>query len=161
MRTALVILHAAPGVAGLVAGLQAIPPPRTGDGRTWWRRIYALCVAVLLGGLTVLLVYDWADLEPTGRLAFTGLAGLGAVIAIRLLLARRAARTGAIGWQRRYVDHLVFTYISLWVGFLVVPAINTAWPQVAIPVVVVAVVIAGSVLASRYKRRVPEISSAR
>ena len=82
------------------------------------------------------------------------------MIAIRLLLARRAARTAATGWQRRYVDHMAFTYISLWVGFLVVPAVNTAWPQVAIPVVVVVVVVTGSVLASRYKRRVPEISSA-
>lgn len=160
MRTALVILHAAPGVAGLMAGLLAVPPPRPADGRTWWRRLYALCVAVLLGGLVVLLAYDWADLDPAARLAFTGLAGLGAVMAVRLVLARRAAGTGAAGWQRRYVDHVAFTYISLWVGFLVVPALNTAWPQVAVPVVVVAVVGAGSVLASRYRRRFPGVSSA-
>lgn len=155
MRTVLVILHATPGVVGLVAGLLAFAPPRPGDGRRWWRRLYAVCIAVLLAGLVVLIAYDWSDLDSVARLAFAGLAALGAVMATRLVLARRAVQRGGDDWRRRYIAHVYFTYIALWIGLLIVPAINSPWPQFAVPVVVVACLAIGAVLVSRYQRRVP------
>lgn len=153
MRTVLVVLHAAPGVVGLLAGVMAFSPPRSGDGRAWWRQLYAACILVLIAGLVALIAYDWAELDQIARLTFVGLLGLGVVMAARLLLARRLARSGAGDWQRRYIDHMYFTYVALWIGFLIVPAIGTPWPQVAVPLVVVAVLAAGAVLLSRYKRR--------
>jgi hypothetical protein len=84
---------------------------------------------------------------------FVGLAGLGVVMVGRLALAWRAARSGRAGWQERYIGHVFFTYVSLWVGFLIVPALNSPAPVVAVVLVVVTVPIVGIVLLSRYKRR--------
>lgn len=153
MRTVLVLLHAAPGVIGLVAGLPALVPPRTGDRRTWWRRVYAGCIATLLAVVVVLVAYDWADLEQGARLAFVGLIGLGAVMAYRLWRAHQLAAAGTPEWQDRYLGHVYFTYISLWVGFLVIPALATPLPQVAVPVVVVVVLVVGHLILARHRRR--------
>ena len=153
MRTVLVVLHVAPGVVGLLAGLFALRPPRSGDGQTYWRRLYAGCVGALPVGLILLIAFDWSSLDGTGRLVFVGLAGLGVVMVGRLALAWRAARSGRAGWQERYIGHVFFTYVSLWVGFLIVPALNSPAPVVAVMLVVVTVPIVGIVLLSRYKRR--------
>ncbi|MGH8776483.1 MAG: hypothetical protein ACRDWI_15405 [Jiangellaceae bacterium] len=165
MRTGLVLLHVTAGVVGLVAGLPSMSPPRPGDGRSRWRLLYLWCVVLLLAGLVGLVVHDWADLDAVARLAFGGLAGLGLAMVIRLLLAWRAAGDGTDGTDGsdgadgsdgrpgRYVGHVYFTYVSLWIGFLIVPAINSPIPQVAVPAVVVLVLAVGSWLVSRYKRR--------
>ncbi|WP_166352946.1 hypothetical protein [Phytoactinopolyspora limicola] len=154
MRTGLVLLHAAPGVAGVLAGLLSLSPPRPDDGRHHWRRLYVACVTVLIVGMVALIVYDWTDLDAAARVTFTGLAGLAAVMGWRLWLAHREASAQRTGWQRRYVDHVYFTYVTLWIGLLIVPALNTPMPQVAVPIVVLAVLTTGHVLLKRYKREV-------
>jgi hypothetical protein len=40
LRSALVLIHASTGVAGLVTGLGALTPPRPVDNRRWLRRLY-------------------------------------------------------------------------------------------------------------------------
>lgn len=152
MRTVLVLLHAVSGVIGLVTGLWAMSPPRPGDGRRRWRQTYMACIGTLIVGLVALVLYDWRDLEAAARIAFSGLAGLAAVMAYRMWRAHREASMREGDWQRRYVSHVYFTYISLWVGVLIVPAVNSSVPQLAVPVVIVAVLAAGHVLITRYQR---------
>jgi hypothetical protein len=41
------------------------------------------------------------------------------------VLARREASSEPAGWKGRYINHLYFSYVALWVGFLIVPAINS------------------------------------
>ncbi|NDL60245.1 hypothetical protein [Phytoactinopolyspora mesophila] len=154
MRTALVILHAAPGVAGVLTGLLALSPPRPDDGRRRWRDLYVGCIAILIVGMVALVVYDWAELDTAARVAFAGLGGLAAIMGFRLWRAHREASDQPHGWQRRYIDHVFFTYVSLWIGLLIVPALNTPAPQVAVPIVVLAVLGTGHVLLTRYKRGV-------
>ena len=153
MRTTLVMLHALPGVIGLLAGVLSLRPPRPDDNRRPWRLIYGACVATLIAGLVGLLAYDWRDLDVVARIAFTGLLALAAVMGYRLHRARREAADRTAGWQGRYVAHVYFTYVSLWAGFLVVPALALPMPQVAVPLVVAAVLVTGSVLVGRYRRR--------
>jgi hypothetical protein len=153
MRTALVFLHASPGVVGLLVGMLTLRPPRPGDGRRRWRLIYAVCIAVLATGLVALLAYDWGALDTTARAAFAGLACLAVVMGYRLRLARLEARRRRDGWQERYVTHVYFTYVSLWVGFLIIPALNLPLPQVGVPLTVVAVLLIGNRLIGQYKQR--------
>ena len=154
MRTALLLLHVVGGVAGLFFGMLALRPPRPDDGRARWRMLYACCLGALMLGLVGLVAYDWNSLDGVARMVFVGLAGLGAVIMARLALAWRVTRSAPSGWERKYVDHIFFTYVSLWVGFLIVPAINSPLPIVVVPLVVVAVPAVGIIAVSRYKRRV-------
>src|SRR5690606_19911030 len=123
MRTVLVFVHAVPGVVGLVAGLLALPPPAPGAPRRGWRLLYAACVAALVAGIVALIIRDWPTLEPVVRVVFLGLLGLGLVMGVRLWLAHKLYATGAPRWQERYVGHVYFTYVSLWIGFLIVPAL--------------------------------------
>lgn len=154
LRTVLVVIHAGAGIAGLVVGLSAIAPEPPRGWLRLLRRAYLPCVAVLLASLAALLVVDWGGLATGVRLAFGGLAGLGAVMVIRLVLAQREVAAQRAGWQGRYIDHVAFSYIALWVGFLVLPALNLPYPQFTVPAVVVAVIGTGALLVSRYRRRV-------
>lgn len=162
LRGVVVGVHAAAGILGLVAGVWAFAPPRADDrdrdqrrNQDRIRRLYLPCIAVLLVTLAVLIALDWVDLDAGARVAFLALAGLAAVMLYRLVLAGREARARAAGWQRRYVQHVYFTYVSLWIGFLVLPALNLPLPQVTVPLAAAAVLVIGSILVKRYKRSLP------
>lgn len=116
MRTALVVVHASAGIGGLITGVAALTPPALIDDRLWTRRIYLTCVAVLLASMVVLVTIDWDDLDPGGRIAFVALIGLGVTMLYRLARAHREAAQQGGRWRERYVEHVYFTYISLWEG---------------------------------------------
>lgn len=160
MRTALVLLHAVPGVVGLLAGLLALSPPRPADRRHRWRQLYAVCIGVLLAGMVALVGYDWPELDTAARVAFTGLVGLGVVMAYRLWRAYQQARQDPPPqqpqWRERYLGHVYFTYVSLWIGFLVVPALSFPLPQLTIPAAALAVLVTGHLLLNRYRRRLAQ-----
>ncbi|MPZ52397.1 MAG: hypothetical protein GEU79_06635 [Acidimicrobiia bacterium] len=153
-RNLIVLAHALPGIIGLALGLGVLKPPRPGDGRAWMRWLYTACVAALLLFLVTLVITDWTTLDATAQIAFGGLVVLGAVMGIRLAAAHREAITQATGWEGRYIQHVYFTYISLWIGFLIVPAINSPLPALFVPMVVVGALIVGGTLVSRFKKRV-------
>jgi hypothetical protein len=153
-RTTLVLVHAAAGIAGLIAGLASFAPPRDADGRSWVRWIYLACIAVMFVTLIVLVAVDWEGLDTTARVAFTALTGLAAVMMLRIVLAVRVASSHGAGWEGRYISHVYFTYISLWMGFVILPALNLPMPQVTVPVIAVVVLLIGRTLVGRFKRRV-------
>lgn len=154
MRTILVVAHAGAGIAGLVAGLASFAPPRNADGRSWVRWAYLALIAVMFVTLIALVAVDWEGLDTTARIAFTALTGLAAVMMLRIVLAVRVASSREPGWEGRYIGHVYFTYISLWMGFVILPALNFPMPQVTVPVIAVVVLLVGQTLVGRYRRRV-------
>jgi hypothetical protein len=154
LRTLLVWIHASAGVAGLVAGIPSLSPPRPADDRGSWRRLYLLCIVTLVASLVVLVAIDWDELDSGSRIAFSALTGLGAVMTYRIVRALHAASTREGNWRDRYIDHVYFTYISLWEGFVILPALNLPLPQVTVPAVAVAVLLIGHALIGRYKARI-------
>lgn len=152
IRTLLVSLHAGGGVAGLLLGLWLLAPAAA-DRRRWLRLGYWLCLTVLVGTLVPLIALDWPDLPTGARVGFLALLGLAGVMVYRLARAEHERRTRAGGWDGRYVDHVYFTYVALWIGFLIVPALNLPLPAVSAPLTGVAVLAVGNVLLAAYKRR--------
>jgi hypothetical protein len=104
--------------------------------------------------MALLVAMDWGDLDAGARIAFAGLSGLGAVMGYRIVRARQAALTRPERWQDRYIGHVYFTYISLWEGFVILPALNLPLPQLSVPAVALGVLLIGHTLISRYKSRV-------
>lgn len=157
LRTLLVVLHASAGVSGLLLGLAAFAPR---PGRPEAVRIaYLGCIGLLLLSLFALIAIDWPELAAGARIAFSALAALAVVMAYRLVRALVEATAMSEGWQRRYIDHLFFGYISLWIGFLVVPALNLPYPQVVIPIVALGALALGRFLVARYQKRVLETAA--
>ena len=154
-REILVAIHAGSGIAGLVVGLAVFAPPRGSDGvRFVGRIVYGISLVVLVVSLLGLIAKDWPGLEIGARIAFSGLAALGGVMLFRIYRAHRLAESRKPGWKQRYLGHAYFTYISLWVGFAIVPALRSPNPGVWIPVAVVSVLTIGTILFHRYERRI-------
>ncbi|MCI0544417.1 MAG: hypothetical protein L0Z49_08235 [Actinobacteria bacterium] len=154
-REALVAIHASSGILGLVVGLVVIPPPATGRGRPLlWRAVYGVVLVVLFVSLLALIVTDWNGLETGSRLAFSGLAVLAGFMLIRIYLAHRLAAGRSPGWEHRYLDHVYFTYISLWVGLAIIPALRSPNPGLWIPITAGSVLAIGTALIHRYQRRI-------
>ncbi|HEY3262870.1 MAG TPA: hypothetical protein VGJ95_21805 [Pseudonocardiaceae bacterium] len=153
LRTTLVVIHAAAGIIGLVAGLVAFRPPERSD-RSRRLGAYVACLAILLLTLVTLIGVDWPQLDVTARIAFVALTGLGVVMMYRIIRAWREATARSGGWPARYIGHVYFTYVSLWIGFLVLPALNLPYPQFSVPVLAVIVLLLGNLLVTRFKKRV-------
>lgn len=151
MREILVAIHAGAGVAGLVVGLAVFRPPIPADRRLWWRIAYGGLLVVMVVSLVALIAVDWPELPIGARMAFSGLAILGVVILARMAMAYRLVLSREPGWQRRYVGHVYFTYVSLWVGFAIVPALRSPDPILWIPVSVIGVLTVGWFLLHRYE----------
>lgn len=154
IRTALVVVHASAGIGGLITGLPALIPPVVGHDRRWMREAYVACLAILLTSMIALVTIDWNDLDAAGRIAFLALIGLGAIVGYRLARAHREAALRRDGWRERYVDHVYFTYISLWEGFVILPALNLPLPQVSVPLAAGAVLLIGHTSIARFRARV-------
>lgn len=155
IRELLVAIHASSGIAGLAAGLLVFRPPQRFGGRALrWRAVYAGLLLTLATSLLILVVSDWDGLATGARIAFTGLAVLSLIMLARIYLAHRVANERKHGWEQGYVGHVYFTYISLWVGLAIIPALRTSTPGLWIPVAVIAVLGTGSVLVNRFQRHI-------
>lgn len=134
-------------------GLPVITPPTSARSRRRWAHVYLAAVGVLVASLLALVAVDWGGLEVGARVAFSGLAVLGGVMMYRLLRAGREATARRPGWRARYVDHVYFTYVSLWIGLAILPALRSDRPELLVPVAVAGVLGAGHLLIHAYTRR--------
>jgi hypothetical protein len=151
LRIIFLSLHVAGGVLGLLVGLFSFSPPQTRDFRLWLRRAYAAAIGVLAILLVGLVVLDWSSLGPTPRIVFVALIGLAAVIVTRLFLAFRLARQQPPGWQVTYMNHIYFSYISLWEGFFIVGLIDLGAPAWLVGAVAVGVLVVGGIVFNVFK----------
>ena len=153
LRTVFLSLHVASGVVGLVIGGFALRPPAFHESRLLIRRGYAAALAGLFVFLTATVAIDWRNLQTTQQVIYVVLIGLAGFMVARALLSFRVAKERAIGWETKYMNHIYFTYISLWEGLFIVGLFDLAAPGWLIGAVAVGVLILGAVLFSNYRRR--------
>ncbi len=153
LRTVFLSLHVAGGVVGLLIGAFAIRPPLAQDSRLLLRRAYATALVVLLVFLTATVFVDWPRLQVMQQVIYTGLIGLAVYMVIRAFLSFRVAQQQVGGWETKYMNHIYFTYISLWEGLVIVGLFDLGAPALLIGAVAVGVVILGAVLFNSYKAR--------
>ena len=153
LRTVFLSLHVAGGVVGLLVGAFAIRPPLTHDFRLLLRRAYAAALVVLLVFLAATVVVDWTRLQVMQQVIYVGLITLAVYMVTRVFLSFRVARQQLNSWETKYMNHIYFTYISLWEGLVIVGLFDLGAPALLIAAVAVGVVILGAVLFNSYKGR--------
>ena len=151
--TVFLSLHAASGVLGLLLGGFAFHPPQPRDFRQWVRRVYAAALVSMSVFLVATVLVDWSSINSTQHVVYSALIGLAAVILARLYLAFRVIARQPTDWIAKYVNHIYFTYVSLWEAFFIVGLIDLGAPAWVVGAVAVGVLILGATLVSRYKGR--------
>lgn len=151
LRTVFLSLHVAGGVLGLLVGLFSFHPPPARNSRLSLRRAYAAAIAVLAVFLVGIVAVDWSSLGATQRIIFAALIGLAVVIVTRVVLAFRLARQQPDGWQLPYMNHIYFSYISLWEGFFIVGLLDLGAAPWLVGAVAIGVLVVGGILFNNYK----------
>lgn len=128
LHTILIVLHAAAGMAAFVAGC-AVLVPRAPEPRA--RRLFDL----YLGSLGLMVVFvaaavatHWRQLTTAEQVIFGGLLLVALFMTWRAAAARRLRWRAAGDWRRPYIEHVGFTLIALWEGFVIVLAIDLGAP---------------------------------
>ncbi|MGI8647652.1 MAG: hypothetical protein DLM55_10695 [Acidimicrobiales bacterium] len=154
LHEVLLAVHICAGAVGLVAGLFALHPPALGDKRGVVRGLYVVSLATLVLAVAGSIAAGWSGLDNTTRAVFIGLVGLGAFILFRICQSFQLARRRPGSWQGLYMNHVYFTYISLWEGFVIIAILDSDLPRWLIPVGMVGILLIGGFAIARYQRRV-------
>jgi hypothetical protein len=148
-------LHVAGGVAGLILGVFALRPPgddsRTGLGV---RRVYLASLGMLAVFLAALVAEDWFGQDVVTQAIFGVLTAFAFLVVARGLLALRVERHRPPGWRSAYMNHVFFTYISLWEGLFIVGLLDFDAPPWLVAAVAIGLVLVGARLFHRFERRV-------
>ena len=146
--------HAAAGVISFAAGIVSL---RLRSVASWWFRGYLAALVALVVFMVAVVAVDWLDLDLASRLVYTGLIVLGGYMLWRAWQAQLELRVQSSRWRTKYLDHVGFTLISLFDGFVIVGAIDLHLPGWLVAVIAVAGVVVGIATIGRLKKRwIPE-----
>lgn len=137
-----IALHASAGVIGFVVGYVLVIMPEHASNRSWFN-VYLWSLVALVVFLAGAIAAHWQHLGGAERLTFSGLFVLGLYMLRRAHDARLAMTLGHEGWRSAYVDHVGFTLISLFDGFVIVGAIDLGAPGWLVAAVAVLGVVGG------------------
>jgi Ca2+/Na+ antiporter len=139
----LIILHATSAVLCFVFGYFTFLPGLTHDSR---RRLFGYYLLMLIAMIIFLggaILSHASQLDRIQRVAFSGLFLLSLYMLLRGVQARAALFAQHDNWFPRYADHIGFTLIALFEGFIIVGGIDLGAPGWLTAAVAVLGVIAG------------------
>ena len=147
-----IVLHTVTAVISFLAGglllySQAYATNRTLFGLYFWT---LAAMAILLAG--AIIVY-WDEYNDTERIVFPGLLGLALFMLFRGWGAGLVLNTQQKGWKLGYVEHIGFTLISLFEGFIIVSGLNAGLPGWLTAIVAILGLLAGRWLIASAKQK--------
>ena len=107
-------------------------------------------MAVLLAG--AIIVY-WKEYTDTEQIVFPGLLGLALFMLFRGWGAGLVLHTQQKDWRLGYIEHIGFTLISLFEGFIIVSGLNSGLPGWLVALVAVIGLLMGRWVIASAKRR--------
>jgi hypothetical protein len=138
----LIVLHALSGVIAFVAGWMSIIRLRTKplSGLLW---LYLGSLVGLVVFMSGAILIDWPQLSTVQLLIYLGLFALGIYMLVQGYQAYAVQQKHDQGWKVSYVDHVGFTLIALFDGFVIVSAIDLGVPAWGVVVIGVLGVVVG------------------
>jgi hypothetical protein len=155
IRAFLITLHSVSATVSFFAGsFLMISPVYTSSQRFfsvyWWS---LLGMSVLLAG--TILVY-WVAYSAVERIVFPGLLVLSLYMLYRARRAKRLLQDQQDTWRHDYLEHIGFTLISLFEGFIIVSGLNSGLPGWSVALIAIAGVLLGRWLIGVAQRRVEQ-----
>lgn len=144
LHTIMIVLHATAGVAAFAAGSLALFPPTARQRAEQLFMVYLVSLVLLVVFLVGAMAAHWRELETTEQVIFSVLLVLGLFMVWRALAAQGLLRRRSEAWRLPYMEHVGFTLIALWDGFVIVLAIDLGAPGWLVAVLAVLGVLAGN-----------------
>jgi hypothetical protein len=153
MHNTLILLHAATATLAFIAGCLLIFSPRYFSSRSlFYLYLWSLiAMALLLAGAIYVYWREYSDVE---QVIFPGLLGLSLFMLFRAWGAGVVFATQQKNWKLGYLEHIGFTLISLFEGFVIVGGLDIGLPGWLVAMVAVLGLFAGRWLIGYVKRRV-------
>ena len=148
-----ILFHAAAATLAFVAGLLLIFSTKYFSSRgLFYLYLWSLiAMALLLAGAIAAYWSNYSDVE---RIVFPGLLGLSLFMLFRAWGAGIVFATQQTNWKLGYVEHIGFTLISLFEGFIIVGGLDLGLPGWLVAIVAVLGLLAGRWLIGSAKQRV-------
>jgi len=123
----LIILHATSATISFFAGCFLIFSLKYASNQRLFNLYWGFLIAMVAFLVCAIFVY-WTEYSSAERIIFPGLVGLGIYMLYRARSAHRLLKTQESGWKHGYIEHIGFTLISLFEGFIIVGGLNSGVP---------------------------------
>jgi hypothetical protein len=153
LHTTMIVLHAAAGVTAFAAGCLALSPPAAERRAPLRLPLYLASLWLMVAFMAGAMAAHWRQLATAEQAVFGGLLLLGLFMAWRGWAAWRLLRTREGAWRLPYMEHVGFTLIALWDGFVIVLAVDLGAPVWLVLVLAVLGVVAGNRALHRVEAR--------
>ncbi len=148
----MILLHATTATVAFLAGCALIFSPTYMLNRSLFHLYLWSLLAMVLLLAGALLVY-WTEYSDVERIIFPGLLGLALFMLFRAWGAGLVLATQQGNWKLGYVEHIGFTLISLFEGFIIVSGLNSGFTGWLVAVIAILGLLAGRWLIGLAKHR--------
>jgi hypothetical protein len=142
IHNVLIILHATAATLSFFAGCFLMLSVRNPRRQAWFGLYWWSLVGMVVLLATAILVY-WTEYSGIERILFPGLFVLGLYMLYRARSANGLLTSQPTDWKHPYVEHIGFTLISLFEGFIIVSGINSGLPVWLVGLVAILGVLVG------------------
>lgn len=122
-----IALHAASATLSFFAGFVLIFSVRHASNPRWLG-LYWWTLAGMVVFLAGAMLVSWLEYSVVGRILFPGLFALGMYMLYRARNAMRLLQDQPEAWHHHSIEHIGFTLISLFEGFIIVSGLNSGLP---------------------------------
>jgi hypothetical protein len=156
LHNILIVMHAASGVISFIAG-SLLLIPRERIGKPWVFRVYlAFLVGLVVFLAGAMLVY-WVEYAVIERALYSGLLLLSLFMLFRAQKTRAMGRPAQSTREHDDVEHIGFTLISLFEGFVIVAIINAGGPGWLVGLLAILGIVLGRWLIGIAKQRIEPV----
>lgn len=124
----LIILHAGSAVLCFAFGALTLLPGASRDSQERLSGYYLVTLIAMIVFLAGAILAHVSQLDAMQRVIFPGLFLLSLYMLFRGVQARAILLSQGTTWFPRYVDHIGFTLIALFEGFIIVGGIDAGAP---------------------------------
>jgi hypothetical protein len=152
IHNVLIILHAGAATISFFAGGLLVLVPAYTSNRGLFSFYWWLLIGMVILLLGAIVVY-WTEYTSIERIIFPGLLILAFYMLFRARSANHLLRIQPNDWKRNYIEHIGFTLISLFEGFIIVSGLNSGVPGWLVALLAILGLLAGRWLISFAQRR--------